>query len=339
MKRCARCIMPETAKGIVFSPRGTCQLCDDFKAYVPLGEGRLLKEIEPFRNSNAEFNCVVPVSGGRDSAYALYWAKKKLGLRPLALHNDNDFETEIADRNLEAMSRSLDVPLIRLRSRDGISRRIVAEKFIMNSRYGASLILDQTCEACKYGFESGAYNTARRYGIQLVIWGDSKDESTASYHRLVPEAHITPRTLDRLLSPELFSLMRYRYYFNRMKKEYGADSPKGLREIHLYDYIRWDQAVIVMTIQKELGWSVPENSATTWRVDCKLVPLVNYLTEKAFGVSKFEIGFSNMVRSGKMGRSEAIVSAEKARAGTDPAALRAFLLEMKISRSVIDRVI
>lgn len=336
MIRCAKCIMPETAKEIKFDKNGLCQLCANYKEFTPKGEQALREEIERHIKKEANHNCIVPVSGGRDSAYALYYAAKILNLKPLAVHNDNDFETEIANKNLEIMTKSLNVPLIRVSSKNHITKKIIAEKFKMNASFGAGLVVDQTCEACEYGFHSAAYSIARKEGIEIILWGDSLDESTVPFHKLFP--HHIPTKWERLLSPSALSLFKYKMYFNEMKKEYGSDSPDGLKAIHLYDYIRWDQGTIVETIQKELGWSAPENSRT-WRVDCSLVPLVNYLTEKAYGVSKLEIGFSSMIRSGKMDRNDALRQVDNVKKNTDVDKLKISLREINISQSVIDRVL
>lgn len=337
MKRCAKCIMPETAKGIKLDEKGLCQLCLDCKEFTPRGEQQLRDDINEFIDQKAEYNCIVPVSGGRDSAYALYYAKRVLDLKPLAVHNDNDFETEVATNNLEVITKSLNVPLIRISSKNHITRALIAEKFKMNAPFGAGLVVEQTCEACKYGFESASYSIARKKGIKVVIWGDSLDESTVPYHSLF--SHRVPSKWERLLAPNVLNLFRYKKYFRQMTKEYGSNSAAGLKEVHLYDYIRWDQKVIVDTIQEKLGWSVPKSSPTTWRVDCSIVPLVNYLTEKAYGVSKLEIGFSNMVRSGKMDRDDAIQTVEQIKANTDKAELKRFLKLMDISDKDIDRVL
>lgn len=337
MKRCTKCIMPETAKGIKLDENGLCKLCIDYKEFVPKGEQELRREIEKYLNEKRDYNCIVPVSGGRDSSYALYYAKEVLSLRPLAVHNDNDFETDIATKNLDVIMKRLSVPLIRVSSRKQISKKIVAEKFKMNAPFGPALVVDQTCEACKYGFESATYNTARKKGIELIIWGDSKDESTDSFHKLIQ--HKMPTKMQRLFSPNVFNRLKYKYYFGKMKKEYGSNYSHGLKEIHLYDYILWDRKVIVDTIKYKLGWSAPTDSPTTWRIDCSLIPLVNYLTEKAYGVSKIELGFSNMVRSGKMDRTDALRQVEQIRNNTDIEKLRIFSKELGIPQRIISRVL
>ena len=221
IKRCSMCIIPETAEGIILDENGLCQLCRNYKKVKPRGENALRNEIERSIDVNADYNCIVPVSGGRDSSYVLYFVKEKLKLKPLAVHSDNDFETETAKKNLENITKSMDVPLIRISSKKHLLKKIVAEKFKMNAPFGPGLVMDQTCEPCKYGFEAGSYNTARKHDIRIIIWGDSREESTTNYHALAN--HIHPTKCERLLSPALINLFKYKYYFNKMKKEYGQD--------------------------------------------------------------------------------------------------------------------
>jgi hypothetical protein len=329
--------MPASARGITFNADGVCQLCGQYVPYVPRGEAALRREIEPYLAAPGDFNCIVPVSGGRDSSYALYYVTKVLGLKPLAVHNDNDFETEVATRNLQTITQRLDVPLIRVGSRRQLGRKVVTEKIKMNAPFGAGLVVDQICEACQIGFESAAYSIAKKNGIALIFWGDSREESTASYHKLIK--HTNPSRMQRLLSPCAVNLLAYKFYIYQMHREYGAGSSRGLKEMHLYDYVRWDQEVIVRTIREHLGWSVPEDSPTTWRVDCSLVPMVNYLTERAYGVSKIELGFSTMIRHGKMDREDALRRVELIRQHTDPAKLKDMLSAMGISSRDIGRII
>ena len=94
MERCTKCIIPVTAKGIVLDENGLCQLCKNFRKVESKGEISLREEISKYIENKEEYNCIVPVSGGRDSSYALYFAKEVLKLNPIAVHNDNDFEKD-----------------------------------------------------------------------------------------------------------------------------------------------------------------------------------------------------------------------------------------------------
>jgi len=338
MIRCKKCILPDTASGVILDENGLCQLCKDYQSYIPKGHDELVREIQEFTLVDGDYNCVVPVSGGRDSAYALYYAHDILGLKTLAVHNDNDFETETARTNMDAMASNLGIPLIRISSKSKLSSKIVAEKFKMNAPFGPWIVVAETCEACEYGFRAATYNTAREKNVKLIIWGDSKDESTKSFYDLC-QNHKTPTKWDRLKKPGIFNVIKYKYYFSRLKKEYGPNTSDGLKEIHLFDYIRWDRRVIIDTITKKLAWRAPADSPTTWRQDCSLIPLVDYLTYLANGVSKIEIGFSNMVRGGKMNRNDALIQIEQIKRNNDPDRLKMFLLNLNVSSSVIDQVL
>ena len=133
--------------------------------------------------------------------------------------------------------------------------------------------------------------------------------------------------------------MKYKYYFNKMKRQYGPVSPYGLKEIHIYDYIEWNREVMIETIQKKLGWSKPKNAATSWRIDCSLIPLVDYLTLKAYGVSKIELGFSSMIRLGKMDREDALRQVEEIKNQMDTEELSRFLQNLDVSNTCIKHVL
>ena len=124
-----------------------------------------------------------------------------------------------------------------------------------------------------------------------------------------------------------------------MKKEYGPDSSEGLKEIHFFDYIEWDRKIMVETIQDNLGWSKPKDSATSWRIDCSLIPLVDYLTAKAYGVSKMELGFSNMIRCGKMNREDALRQVSEIKKSVKIDELENFLRQLNISSACVDKVL
>jgi hypothetical protein len=84
----------------------------------------------------------------------------------------------------------------------------------------------------------------------------------------------------------------------------------SIKQVRLYDYIPWDRNKIKKIIQKELGWEKPEDSVSTWKIDCALYALVNYEFLKLFGCSKDCFGYSRMINSGLMTRDEALAQEE-----------------------------
>lgn len=117
-KICSRCISDTSIPGIRFDNRGICNFCkahDELGKQFPLNESgqrklnKLLDRIKT-KGKNKKYDCIAGVSGGTDSTYCLYVAKK-LGLRPLAVHLDNGWDSEIAVNNMQKTTAELGVDL------------------------------------------------------------------------------------------------------------------------------------------------------------------------------------------------------------------------------------
>jgi len=72
MRRCTRCILPETFPGIRFDEDGVCNYCLEYKPVNVLGEEALVKVLDGYRGKGREYDCIVPISGGRDSSFVLH---------------------------------------------------------------------------------------------------------------------------------------------------------------------------------------------------------------------------------------------------------------------------
>lgn len=115
---CRRCIMDTTVPDIRFDESGTCNYCrihDDLEKYYPvneMGQQKLKNLIDKIKNKgkNKKYDCIVGVSGGTDSTHCLYLAKK-WGLRPLAVHLDNGWNSEIAVNNMKRATKKLGIDL------------------------------------------------------------------------------------------------------------------------------------------------------------------------------------------------------------------------------------
>ncbi len=112
---CNRCIMDNTANDIIFDENGNCNFCNDFKK-LNFNEEDKKKKLDQliFRirsaQKNKDYNCIVGLSGGVDSCYVLVRAVE-LGLKPLAVHMDNGWNSELAQNNISNLVKSLNVDL------------------------------------------------------------------------------------------------------------------------------------------------------------------------------------------------------------------------------------
>ena len=114
---CTRCIYDSRVSSITFDKQGICNYCHQIDALIAeYGTGtkkgdytidKIVNEIKK-KGANKKYDCIVGVSGGTDSSYMLYWAVKN-GLRPLAVHYDNTWNTAIATENIRKVLSALNV--------------------------------------------------------------------------------------------------------------------------------------------------------------------------------------------------------------------------------------
>ena len=89
LKRCTKCILPETMPYIKFDEHGICNYCKNYKKRNnPKSIEELFKLVEPYRKLKKELDCIVPFSGGRDSSYGLHLIVNELDMKPVTYTYD-----------------------------------------------------------------------------------------------------------------------------------------------------------------------------------------------------------------------------------------------------------
>jgi hypothetical protein len=86
-KRCSICILPESFPKISLNEKRICNFFSSYETFIPLGENKLVDILE--RHKAKSYDCVIPISGGKDSTYVLYYAVKKLGLKVICVTNQS----------------------------------------------------------------------------------------------------------------------------------------------------------------------------------------------------------------------------------------------------------
>ena len=167
---CKRCILDTTVNDIWFDSSGECKYCkihDELEKLHPLGPG-LKKELNDMvvkikkAGRNKKYNVLVGVSGGRDSTYTLLIAKK-LGLKPLAVHFDNGWNSEISVRNIKNACEKLGVELFTIVA-DWEEFKDLQVSFLKSSTPDADIPTD-------YAIYSVLYHVANKEGIKYIFNG------------------------------------------------------------------------------------------------------------------------------------------------------------------------
>jgi N-acetyl sugar amidotransferase len=174
MKVCSRCIYDERVAAIEFDAQGVCNYCrqidrlrEEYGTGTAAGGARLATIIEEIKRAGAgcRYDCVIGVSGGTDSSYMVYLAKQVWGLRPLAVHYDNTWNSAIATQNIRKVLAGLDVDLythvVDNKESDDIFRAFFRAG-VAEIEAATDLALAETL-----------YRAAFRYGVRYVLEGHS----------------------------------------------------------------------------------------------------------------------------------------------------------------------
>ena len=110
MKYCKNCVYPNTKPQLVFDEKGVCSACinHDLKEQInwEQKEQELKTIFDEFRSKDgSNYDCIIPVSGGKDSTFQTYFIKKVCGLNPLAVNLHPLDQTEIGKKNLESLKK------------------------------------------------------------------------------------------------------------------------------------------------------------------------------------------------------------------------------------------
>lgn len=109
IKRCKKCILPETMPYISFDSAGVCNYCHNYTPRnIPKPKEQLFSLVEPYRR-NEGLDCIVPFSGGRDSCYGLHLIVKELKMKPVTYTYDWGMVTDLGRRNISRMCAELGV--------------------------------------------------------------------------------------------------------------------------------------------------------------------------------------------------------------------------------------
>ena len=306
--------MPDTYPGVTFDAEGVCNHCLSFKKPDLFGEDLFLEKIHSRRG--AQYDCVLGISGGKDSSYVAYLAKKKYGLRPLAVTYDFPFMVDLARENIKAVCESLGIELLVIKSRNNLEYNYVHDLFM--SLAGTGTTWGQ-CMFCHYGIEAVLYETARSKDIPFILSGVTNNETwwnpgsrTSFLLRSLRKLPLKEKALFGLYQSKAYAhLVDQRRQFpipgnnplNVYKRAHVL--PGGPESIKVFDYIEWDQKVIEKTLQEETGWQKPAKSLT-WRYDCILEPLLDFTYVKEFGISSAGLYLCGLVRAGDISREDAL---------------------------------
>jgi N-acetyl sugar amidotransferase len=300
---CVRCVMDTTDPNIQFDEEGICNHCRSYERVVKEavftgedGRRKLAAIIENIQREGAskQYDCIIGVSGGVDSTYVAYKVKE-LGLRPLAVHLDNGWDSELAVKNIENTLTKLDIELY-THVIDWMEFRDIQLSFLKASTPDAEIPSDHAINALMY-------QTAKRLGVKYMIFGEN--------YRT--ESHL----------PAAWSRGHLDWkYIKSVHKQFGSVPIKTFphltfkiqlhgygefQKVDILNYLDYVKKDAMQVIQKELGWKYYggkhyESIYTRF--------YQGYILPKKFGYDKRKSHLSSLICSGEITRAEALQELE-----------------------------
>ncbi len=162
MKYCSRCLYPENAKPtIFFDEEGVCSGCRYAESRQRIDWDERWKLLEQLLDGVDE--CIVPVSGGKDSHYQVWLLREMFGIKPLLVTYNHGFNSPAGNRNLENLVKRSGCDLVRYNTGPDSARRL--------ARFGLERVGDLTLHY-HAGIMTWPFQVAEQYGIDLIVWGE-----------------------------------------------------------------------------------------------------------------------------------------------------------------------
>ena len=171
MKYCKKCLQPDTRPGISFDDNQICYACLYEVSKASIDWNKRMEELiniaetvkENARSSGSPYDCVIGVSGGKDSTFQAIYAKEKLGLKVLLVNNEPDGITPVGSHNIENLiNKGFDI--IKVRPNPRLIKKLVLASFV---KYGNPI------KPTEYVLWASAYLIADKFNIPLIIQGEN----------------------------------------------------------------------------------------------------------------------------------------------------------------------
>ena len=334
IRRCARCVLPESLPSVTLGQDDVCSHCVRHAGLPAIteqtreqAEQRFAAIVERARRKKRRYDCLVPLSGGKDSTWTLYVCAKRYGLKCLCVTLDNGYMSDCAKSNIEKA--------IELSGADHIFYRVNRSLLLRLYR----LFLQKCgnfCPVCMRGIQLCIETAQKAFRIPLVVTGGGARITYMDMHPEVFEAGdaaffrnvVKGESIEREARALAGSPFPWKRVISKLCRAARIPSPVTCIEIH--DYILASHAEMKRALHDEMGWRVP--GAQFEHTDCLLHDIPTYIHALKFPeLTSKTFYHSSLVRLGEMTRDEALAIEEsESHNNKTPDILQSFLRDIGI---------
>jgi N-acetyl sugar amidotransferase len=300
---CNRCVMDTSAKEITFDENGVCFFCTEFLANAGKSIHRdgaakkasLDKLIQQIKSDGAGklYDCIIGVSGGVDSSWVLVQAVR-MGLRPLAVHMDNGWNSELAQNNIANLVRGLGVDL-HTHVIEWQEYKRLMQAFFDADVIDVELLYDNAMLAVNH-------QTAAKYRIKYILGG-------------------TNQVTEGMRMPKEWNWFKYdKKNIKSLAKIFGGTKLRTFPSIGTFGFIwsryvrgiEWKSILDLMDYNKDEVMSELQSTYQYKPYPYKHYESIftrfyqGYILPEKFGVDKRRLHLGNLIASGQMARADAL---------------------------------
>ncbi|MBE7434429.1 MAG: hypothetical protein HS100_10965 [Anaerolineales bacterium] len=318
LRRCSKCILPETMPFIEFDNDGVCNYCRSYQPITYLGLEALQEKLVPYRKTNGDPDCLVTFSGGRDSSYAVHILKNLLGMRPVTYTYDWGMITDLGRRNQMRICGKLGLENILVsadigRKRENIKKNILA--WLKTPDLGTiPLFMAGDKQYFYYANKVGEQTNSK-----LIVLGENLLETTrfkSGFCGIEPqfeESHTYTLSFANKFKLAMYYARQYSinpaYINSSLIDTIGAYISYYFiphNYLNIYQYIKWDEREIDRTLIEVYDWETAKDTKTTWRIGDGTASFYNYIYFTMAGFTENDTFRSNQIREGMLTREEAL---------------------------------
>jgi len=315
MQRCSSCVLPEVYPNITFDATGKCNYCQSYSKIEYLGSEKLKTVLASLKKKNGKYDCLVPVSGGKDSTFVLYQMTKVYGLKVLAYNYNNCLTHPQAQENIKTITNALGVDLVTKRNEK--QKKYMLTNLKAYLRKPAVAMVPMFCTGCRYGIIGNAFNEAKKHHIPMIVIGWSPIEDTPFKEAYLKESGYSVKSglISNLLKNpaylkpgNLIAAAKDYFHSYQQVKDWNFILKMlhpGVKLVQFYDYVPYNPDEIQQVVEKEVGWKTPD-AKNSWQWDCKIKLLQNYFYKKEVNFTATDGFLSAMIREGFISRAEAL---------------------------------
>lgn len=336
---CNRCIMDTTDPDIEFDEHGVCNHCHHFDKQM--NKANKLREKDPQilqhlveeikrEGKGKPYDCIIGLSGGVDSSYVA-WKVKTLGLRPLAVHLDNGWNSEVAVKNVENIVNTLNLDLFTIVI-DWDEFRQLQLAYLRSSVIDLEVTSDHAIVATMY-------KLARKYRIKYIISGTN-----------IATESVLPKSWYYKHKDDIKNLIDIYDKFGNSKplKSYPKLSfftsifnnlILKIKWVPILNFLPYNKNMAIDTITEKLNW---KNYGGKHHESIITKFYQTYILPQKTGFDKRRAHLSNLILSGQKTREEALIEIELPVYKSEKeleAEISYFIKKLQISREEFDEIL